>query len=207
MKETKTIYIKNIFISIVVTVLIIYFGVCFIEKIFSYLRNFYDMANKVISKMDAVVIVALISSAVSIVSVVISSIVSKIIEYRQKTKRYLYEKKEEPYMEFIEMIYNIQNQTKEGTRFSNQEMINDISSFSKKLTLWGSNKVIKKWVYFREKSLSSKESSVDDLFLLEEIVFEIRKDMGQKNRGLDKGDILSFFVNDIKKYMPKDKMQ
>lgn len=79
MRETKTIYIKNIIISIVVTALIIYFGICFIEKIFSYLRNFYDMANKVISKMDAVVIVALISSAVSVVSVVISSIVSKII--------------------------------------------------------------------------------------------------------------------------------
>lgn len=207
MRENKTIYIKNIIISIVVMVLIIYFGVCFLEKVISYLRNFLDMANEVISKMDAVVIVALISSAVSIVSVVISSIISKIIEYRQKTKRYLYEKKEEPYMEFIEMIYKIQKQTKEGTRSSNQEIINDISSFSQKLTLWGSNKVIKKWLCFREKSLSSIENSADNLFLLEEIIFEIRKDMGQKNRGLDKGDILSFFVNDIKKYIPKDKMQ
>ena len=58
--------------------------------------------------MDAVVTVALITGGVSIFGVVISSIVSKIIEYRQNIKRFLYEKKEEPYSEFIEMVYKIQ---------------------------------------------------------------------------------------------------
>lgn len=41
--------------------------------------------------------------------------------------------------------------------------------------------------------------------MLEEIIFEIRKDMGQKKSGLEKGDILAFFVNDIEDYLPKDK--
>lgn len=60
-----------------------------------------------LSNMDAVVTVALITGGVSIFGVVISSIVSKIIEYRQNIKRFLYEKKEEPYLEFIEMVYKI----------------------------------------------------------------------------------------------------
>ena len=29
--------------------------------------------------------------------------------------------------------------------------------------------------------------------------------MGQKKSGLKQGDILAFFVNDIKDYLPKDK--
>ena len=51
--------------------------------------------------MDSVVIVAIITGGISIVTVLISSIVSKFIEYRQITKRYLYEKREEPYKAFI----------------------------------------------------------------------------------------------------------
>lgn len=97
--------------------------------------------------------------------VVISSIVSKIIEYNQNTKRYLYEKKEEPYSEFIEMVYKIQENAKGTKEYSEQQMIDDIFSFSKKLTLWGSNKVIKKWLIFREKSQKENITPTDNLFL------------------------------------------
>jgi hypothetical protein len=53
--------------------------------------------------------------------------------------------------------------------------------------------------------MSQKEniSPTDILFILEDIIFEIRKDMGQKKSGLNKGDILAFFVNDIKEHLPK----
>lgn len=153
----------------------------------------------------AVVIVALITGSVSILGVVISSIVSKIVEYRQKnTKRYLYEKKEEPYSEFIEMVYKIQEKGKAKENINDEEMLDNIFSFSKKLTLWGSNKVIRKWLAFRKISQEQNDNT-KNLFMLEEIIFEIRKDMGQKKSGLEKGDILAFFVNDIEDYLPKDK--
>ena len=70
--------------------------------------------------------------------------------------------------------------------------------------MWGSSRVIKKWIKFREFS-QDKEKAIENLFLLEEIVFEIRKDMGQGRKGLKKGDLLSFFINDIKKYMHNNK--
>ena len=155
--------------------------------------------------MDAVVIVALITGSVSILGVVISSIVSKLIEYQQKTKRYLYEKKEEPYSEFIEMVYKLQDSERGNKEYCEKELLDDTISFSKKLTLWGSSKVIKKWLDFRKKSQEQNDNITDILFILEEIIFEIRKDMGQKKSGLKQGDILAFFVNDIKDYLPKDK--
>ena len=154
------------------------------------------------SNADSVVIVALITGGISIVTVFISSIVSKIIEYRQTTKRYLYEKREKPYSDFIEMVYRLQMSQKSKEEYTQEQMQKDILGFSQLLTLWGSSKVIKKWLRFREIS-QEKNVGPQNLFILEDIIFEIRKDMGQKKKGLKQGDILAFFVNDIKKYLPE----
>lgn len=191
---------KNIIIGILVLGIIVYIVVWLIGLFLGYVGVFVNR----LSNMDAVVIVALITGSVSILGVVISSIVSKIVEYRQNTKRYLYEKKEEPYSEFIEMVYKIQEKGKAKENINDEEMLDNIFSFSKKLTLWGSNKVIRKWLAFRKISQEQNDNT-ENLFMLEEIIFEIRKDMGQKKSGLEKGDILAFFVNDIEDYLPKDK--
>lgn len=54
-------------------------------------------------------------------------------------------------------------------------------------------------------SQAENKNPTDNLFILEDIIFEIRKDMGQKKSGLKQGDILAFFVNDIREYIPKNK--
>lgn len=200
MNKNKKSFTKNIIVGILVLGIIVYIVVWLIGLFLGYVGGFVNR----LSNMDAVVIVALITGSVSILGVVISSIVSKIVEYRQNTKRYLYEKKEEPYSEFIEMVYKIQEKGKAKENINDEEMLDDIFSFSKKLTLWGSNKVIRKWLAFRKISQEQNDNT-ENLFMLEEIIFEIRKDMGQKKSGLEKGDILAFFVNDIEDYLPKDK--
>ena len=154
------------------------------------------------SKMDAVIVVALITGAVSIVSVVVSSIIAKVLEYRRSARRYLYEKREEPYSEFIEMVYKLQQSTKGTLAYPENELLADIIKFSRKLTLWGSDRVIKKWLKFRENGLDANKAA-ENLFILEDIIFEIRKDMGQRKGKLEKGDLLAFFVNDIRKCTPR----
>ena len=201
MNKNKLSSIKDIIIGILTLAIIGYIIVWLLGLFIGYVESFVSR----LSNMDAVVIVALITGSVSILGVVISSIVSKIIEYRQNIKRYLYEKKEEPYSEFIEMVYKIQENVKENKEYNDKEILDDIFSFSKKLTLWGSSKVIRKWLAFRKISQEQNGNPTDNLFILEEIIFEIRKDMGQKKSGLQQGDILAFFVNDIKDYLPKDK--
>ena len=200
MNKNKKSLIKNIIVGMLVLGIIVYIVVWLIGLFLGYVGGFVNR----LSNMDAVVIVALITGSVSILGVVISSIVSKIVEYRQNKKRYLYEKKEEPYSEFIEMVYKIQEKGKAKENINDEEMLDDIFSFSKKLTLWGSNKVIRKWLAFRKISQEQNDNT-ENLFMLKEIIFEIRKDMGQKKSGLEKGDILAFFVNDIEDYLPKDK--
>ena len=50
-----------------------------------------------VNTSDQVIVVAMITGAVSITGVVISSIVAKIVEYKYNVKKYLYDKREEPY--------------------------------------------------------------------------------------------------------------
>lgn len=180
MKENKLSPIKDIILGVVLIVIICYIFILFLGIVLENVGNLIIKLNVIVSKMEVVVIVALITGSVSILGVVISSIVSKIIEYRQNTKRYLYSKKEEPYSEFIEMVYKIQENVNKNKEYTEQEMLDDVFSFPKKLTLWGSNRVIRKWLDFRKKSQEENGNPTDNLFILEDIIFEIRKDMGQK---------------------------
>lgn len=72
----------------------IYYIVCKVKEIIHWIA---DMA----SKMDAVVIVALITGTVSIIGVIISSIVAKIIDYKKSRQEYLAKKREIPYGEWV----------------------------------------------------------------------------------------------------------
>lgn len=127
----------------------IYYIVCKVKEIIHWIA---DMA----SKMDAVVIVALITGTVSIIGVIISSIVAKIIDYKKSRQEYLAKKREIPYGEFVEMIYKIQGNIKSEGSYTEKMMMDDLSKFSKQITLWGSSRVVNKWVKFREEGANPK---------------------------------------------------
>ena len=159
------------------------------------LYKFIFFIIETLPTLDAVVIVALITGTLSIVGLVIS----KIFESRQVTKRYLYEKKEIPYTDIIQMIYKLPLYANEKG-IDEKEMINDMREMSKKISMWGSDAVIKKWHEFIKET---RTDSFQSLFKLEEVILEIRKDLGQKNSNLAKGDMLRFFVNDLDAHIGK----
>ena len=151
-------------------------------------------------KLDAVVIVAFITGGVSIFGVIINSIVAKILEFRRTRQEYLAKKREMPYGEFVEMVYKIQQNVKKPGTYTEQMMLEDLSKFSRQITLWGSPKVVNKWVAFRENG-AKPNAGTENLFVMEEIMNEMRKDLGLKK--VKKGNLLAFFVNDIKEVMRK----
>ena len=166
-----------------------------IDKIVIFLKKF-------VSTTDKVIIVAMITGTVSIIGVVFTSVIAKIIDYRYNVKKYLYDKREVPYEQFISMVYTIMADTKKplNERMTEAEMSKMVAEFSKGLTLWGSNKVVKKWLKYRKASI--EQANPETLLLLEDIIYEIRKDVGQRKK-LGKGDMLSFFINDIEKLVGK----
>ncbi len=189
----------NLIIGFILAIIIligVVYGIYFLVIIFRK-GLFYtiEWISSITSKMDAVVIVALITGTVSITGIVFSSIISKVIEYKQKRHEYLYQKREYPYADFISVVYKLQESVKGKTEYSEDEMLTDMYKFSKKLTLWGSNRVIKKWIKFRDTS-NKTNVETNSLFEMEEIMYQMRKDMGLRKMG--KGKLLAFFINDIK---------
>lgn len=166
------------------------------------IHSFVEWVSTIASTLDAVVIVALITGAVSIVGVIISSIVAKSLDYRKARREYLAQKREEPYGQFVDMVYKIQQNGKEGFNYSSKQMRADILNFSKEMTLWGSPNVVKKWIEFRENS-NNPDKAKENLFVMEDIMNEMRKDLGLKK--VKKGNLLGFFINDIKQSMKEMK--
>lgn len=178
--------------------------ICFVVAYYTFLylgriiNALVDWVSNMASKMDAVVIVAFITGTVSIVGVIISSVVAKIIDYRKSRQDYLAKKREIPYGEFVEMIYKIQQNVKNSGSYTEEMMLEDLSRFSRQITLWGSSKVVQKWVKFRGNG-AKPDAGTNNLFLMEEIMNEMRKDLGLKK--VKKGNLLAFFVNDIKEVL------
>lgn len=197
----------NFLIGLVLLVMLVFVAILLIWLIFSCLGNgidhLVDFLKRFVSTTDKVIIVAMITGVVSIVGVVFTSIIAKIIDYRYNVKKYLYDKREVPYEQFISIIYTIMEDTKkpENKQMTESDKFRMMSNFSKGLTLWGSNKVVKKWLRYRKASLKGI-SPENSLLLLEDIIYEIRKDVGQRKR-LGKGDMLSIFINDIEEIIKK----
>lgn len=169
----------NTLLGLCLLIGIVIFAILLIKFVYNIAMEGIIKLTEVASKLDAVVIVALITGLVSIVGVIISSIVAKIVDYRKNRQEYLTQKREKPYGEFVEMIYQVQKNSKEPGTYSDEQMIEDLSKFSKQITLWGSSRVINKWIEFRENG-SDPEKAKNNLFLMEEIMNDMRKDLGLK---------------------------
>lgn len=197
----------NIMIGMISLVIIVLIAIWLIYFVFSCLESglgqLLNFLKKFVSTTDKVIIVAMITGTVSIVGVVFTSVIAKIIDYRYNVKKYLYDKREIPYEQFISMVYAIMEDVNRpiNKRMTEFEINKMVSEFSKGLTLWGSNKVVKKWLKYRKASLNSNNPE-NTLLLLEDIIYEIRKDVGQRKK-LEKGDMLSFFINDVEKLVEK----
>lgn len=88
----------------------------------------------------------------------------------------------------------------ENKRMTEEEINKKVSEFSRGLTLWGSNRVVKKWIKYRKNAAQNPDN--ENLFLLEQILYEMRKDVGLR-RKMKKGVMLSFFINDIENALKK----
>ena len=76
--------------------------------------------------------------------------------------------------------------------------------FNQSAMVWGSDEVLAAWIKFRRFSTNEaavKANPFQLMFLYEELVYTMRRELGHKNKGLGKGDILALFINDIDKYL------
>lgn len=195
-KHPKLKFILELLTFLGTATVFLLFVIFLIEIIGIGITSFLDWSKKTLSKLDTVVVVALITGAVSLVSVLFTSVISKIIEYKQKRRDYLNQKREESYEQFVDMYFKIHENAKGITKYSKEDMINDMLSFSRELILWGSNSVVEKWIDFRLNGYKQNESSI---YLIENILLEMRKDMGFKK--MKKGTLLKMIINNYDEHI------
>lgn len=96
---------------------------------------------------------------------------------------------------------------KTGEPVSEKEMIEFMSNFTQEAMVWASDDVLNAWIKFRATSINEEKIKTNPfvlMLLFEDLVREIRKDLGHKNKNLTNGKLLSLFVNDTEKHIDED---
>jgi len=156
---------------------------------------FSSLENQVAASIVTASAVALISTA--------GLIISKHYEHTREITREHNAKKIPIYEELINFSFTTLFAEKAGQkRLSEQQMIQFFAKYIPKLVVWGDDSVIKSFFVFRDTAGSNPDdASAKILFAFEDVVLNIRKDLGHKDTHIKKGDILGLFVTDIKKYL------
>lgn len=103
---------------------------------------------EVISSLDAIIIVAILTGFL----IMITQLIAKYLDGKSIRKQYLSEKRVYSYSKMVDMVYKTQNK-----EYKQEEMIKDLTEFSKEITLWGSKALVTKWSKFRISAINKPE--------------------------------------------------
>lgn len=190
----------NKYLSMMFAVLIVV-GVGF--GVFSFLNWIY---NQILS-LDPRISAALVTGVFVIVGTTLSITIPNHIQKKKGIEEQHRELKVPMYQEFLEFLFRVFMGAKMGKQLSQKDTVQMMSKFTQDLILWGSKDVITRYREYREHFLHrevGQSVTKEEMKLLENLLLEIRKDMGHKNKEIKEGDILSLFINDIEKYFPKE---
>lgn len=172
-------------ITIFIVLLIGYLCKLVIQVVYQTFEAYVIPLFEVISSLDAVIIVAILTGFLTMVT----QLVAKYLDGKNIHKQYLSEKRVYSYSKMVDMVYKMQNK-----EYKQEEMIKDLTEFSKEITLWGSKALVTKWSKFRISAIN-KPRDYQNIYILENVLNQLRKDMGVGRS--KKKELLAFFINDI----------
>ena len=165
-------------------------GICYVAYIA--ITTVVARIGGVDAKITAAIIAACATVIVSVVTVVYNQRRSKVREIAESHRP----QKIEIYKQFMDKaVVDLLRASKEK-RIETAEFQKDLQELFFKFTgdviVWGSPGIIKAYSSFR----GSKEGDQNILLKLDDMLREIRKDIGNSNRGLNKGDLIALFLTD-----------
>lgn len=117
------------------------------------------------------------------------------------------EKNAESYKNFVgfwlDLLILPQHQRlREEGGMTKEFLVPKMNVVSQPLMLWSSNDFVRAYADFRRMLTAAERNKValpplETLFAFEDLLMLMRKDMGHDLNGVKRGDLLSFFVNDI----------
>jgi len=160
---------------------------------------------RVIRNLESDLAVAIVAAAASVLVSVLSIAVGRLFETRAKIQEQNREKKVPVYEELMEFMMRVLLGNTLGKPVPEAEVIQFLMDFTQRIMVWGSDDVLLAWVKFRRQTIQSGAGNgkpLDAIFIFEDIVKAMRRDLGHRNSGVERGDILALFVNDIEQHLP-----
>ena len=148
---------------------------------------------------------AFVVAALAVVGSVISLAVGKAYETRAAINSDLRQKKTPVYEGITKVLFGVVfNSILKKPQIPEAELLEFFASTTEKLTIWGSDDVLKAYSEFKTNAASDPQQSI---FRFEALLLAIRKDLGHRNKDIGKGSILRLFVNDLDEHMRKPAQQ
>jgi predicted membrane metal-binding protein len=161
-------------------------------------------------ELPPAVLSPLLVTAGTVVSVVVTVAGGQLLQRRAETEKAQRPRKVEIYERFMEKWAELLQlgktpEQRKAINPSDPKTVQYLAQFSREVILWGSDGVLKEYARFmgqtRESASGVSNSGEEALFLFEQTLFQIRRDLGHSNRGLVEGDVLRLFVTDIDKVL------
>lgn len=178
---------------------------------------FWDFISHAQPTIGAAIIATSGTVLVSVLSVVLARYFEKNKELAIKRQEIEHEIREQhipTYQELVQFLFKIFQSSKTGVTLPEQEVNDFFTDFTQKILVWGSDRFTKDFSTFRESIVlytqqqqsgkATTEDSIKTMLTLEKLLYSIRADCGHVNKGLGRGDLLAFFINDIRDYVPKE---
>lgn len=144
----------------------------------------------------------LIVASGTVVAALIAAILAKDRDRKIQIEQEHRTQKVEIYDGFIDLWFQLAFSEKTGSeQLTEEEQIEFLLTFSKKMIIWGNVAIVKKWGQLRA-ALSSGESPLTMMWDIEDLLFLMRADLGHNDRELKRGGLLRLFINDIDDYLP-----
>lgn len=109
--------------------------------------------------LQSQVAIALLTASATVIVSVITVVVGKYLERKREIELQHREKKVEIYEKFMEKWFDIllsrQKQPSTSDKVGDEELVIFLTEFTRKLILWGSNGVVKKYAEFRRLGTAS----------------------------------------------------
>lgn len=155
-----------------------------------------------LQSVDSDLAVAIIAASATALVSIATVTISKAYERRQAIQQELRVRKTPVYESIVTTLYQVMFASMlNEDALSEDELKRFFAKTTDQLTIWGSDSVLAEWGTFKTQS-GSGDNPMRAVFMFEDFLLAVRRDLGHKNKGLQRGSILKLFVTDIDEYLP-----
>ena len=143
---------------------------------------------------------AFVVAATTIVTSVLALLVSRYFERRRALDEQHRLRKIPIYEDFMRYWFSLLLSDETHPAPTPEETHDFLAGFTQQLIVWGSDRVLKEWSGLMRKfrEIDDPENvSPDLMFSFERMLLTLRRDLGHRNKGLERKDLLRLFTTDV----------